>query len=74
VPAGVYLVTVRMIENLFSRVSRDAFDPMGAHVYIIIFGTLQRLDEGTHLGHVVVDERIAAQPASIDIGVSEGAK
>ena len=74
VSAGMPLVTLRMIENLFFRVRKVAFDPVWAHVHVAIFSTLQRLDPGTHLGHVVVDERIAAQPTSINVDMSKSAK
>jgi hypothetical protein len=74
IPAWMSLVTLRMIDDLFPRVSKVASDPIWAHIHVAIFGALQRLDAGTHQGTVVVDERIAAQPASIDVDVSESAK
>jgi hypothetical protein len=73
-PAGMTLVNFRMIENLFLRVRKVAFDPVWAHVHVAIFGTLQRLDPGTHLGYVLVDERIAAQPTSVNVDMSKSAK
>jgi hypothetical protein len=68
------LVILRVVDYFFLGMRIAALHSQWAHVHMTVFGALKGLDAGTHRWLVIVSERVASQPASIDVDMSERAE